>query len=109
MKRNSTKKEYPQTCIHQLVEAVVDLSPDAVAVVFEQKQLTYRPLNSRANFLAPYLQALGIRKGVLVGIYMERTLEMVVGLLGILKAGGVYVLLDPAYPTERLALMLEDT
>lgn len=66
-------------------------------------------LNSRANFLAHYLQALGVGKEVLVGICMERSLEMVVGLLGILKAGGAYVPLDPAYPTERLAFMLEDT
>jgi|GEM_PF-4924042 non-ribosomal peptide synthetase component F len=88
MKSNSTKTEYPQTCIHKLVEAVVEQTPDAVAVVFEQESLTYRPLNSRANFLAHYIEALGIRKEVLVGIYMERSLEMVVGLLGLLKVRG---------------------
>ena len=109
MKHTSEKAEYPQPFIHKLVEAVVELSSDAVAVVFEQQSLTYRPLNSRANFLAHYIQALGIRKEVLVGICMERSLEMVVGLLGILKAREAYVSLDPAYPTERLALMLEDT
>ncbi|MEG4501992.1 AMP-binding protein [Microcoleus sp. F10-C6] len=109
MKHTSEKTEYPQTCIHKLVEAVVELSPDAVAVVFKHESLTYRQLNSRANSLAHHLQALGVEKEVLVGICMERSLEMVVGLLGILKAGGAYVPLDPAYPTERLALMLEDT
>src|SRR6476620_1225835 len=109
MKHTSAKTEYPQTCIHKLVEAVVELSPDAVAVVFEQESLTYRQLNSRANFLAHHLQALEVRREVLVGICMERSLELVVGLLGILKAGGAYVPLDPAYPTEQLALMLEDT
>ena len=87
----------------------MELSPDAVAVVFEQQSLTYRQLNSRANVLAHHLQALGVGKEVLVGICMEQSLEMVVGLLGILKAGGAYVPLDPAYPTERLAFMLEDT
>jgi amino acid adenylation domain-containing protein len=109
MKSNSTQTEYAQTCIHQLVEAVVEFSPDAIAVVFEQSSLTYRQLNSRANVLAHYLQTLGVAPEVLVGICMERSLEMVVGLLGILKAGGAYVPLDPAYPTERLAFMLEDT
>lgn len=109
MKWNSTQTEYAQTCIHKLVEAVVELSPDAVAVVFGHDRLTYRQLNSRANVLAHYLQALGVGSEVLVGICMERSIEMVVGLLGILKAGGAYVPLDPAYPTERLAFMLEDT
>ena len=109
MKSNSTKTEYPQTCIPKLVEAVVELSPDAVAVVFEHESLTYRQLNSRANFVAHHLQALGVGKEVLVGICMERSIEMVVGLLGILKAGGAYVPLDPTYPSERLAFMLEDT
>jgi amino acid adenylation domain-containing protein len=109
MKWISTFTEYPQTCIHKLVEAVVEQKPDAVAVVFEQESLTYRQLNSRANFLAHYLQALGVGPEMLVGICMERSVEMVVGLLGILKAGGAYVPLDPAYPTERLAFMLEDT
>ena len=109
MKWSSTKTEYPQPSIHKVVEAVVELSPDAVVVVFEQESLTYRQLKSRANFLAHYLQSLGVGKEVFLGICMERSLEMVVGLLGILKAREAYVPLDPAYPTERLALMLEDT
>jgi amino acid adenylation domain-containing protein len=96
-------------CIHELFEAQMERTPDAVAVVFKHDRLTYRQLNSRANFLAHYLQALGVGPEVLVGICMERSIEMVVGLLSILKAGGANVPLDPAYPTERLAFMLEDT
>ena len=106
---NNTTKEYPQDkCIHQLFEAQVEQAPDAVAVVFEGQQLTYRELNARANQLAHYLQVLGVGSEVLVGICVERSLEMLVGLLGILKAGGAYVPLDPMYPLERLAFMLED-
>jgi amino acid adenylation domain-containing protein len=105
---NNTQALYPQQCIHQLFEQQVELSPDAVALVFENRQLTYRELNARANQLAHYLQTLGVVPEVLVGICMERTVEMVVGLLAILKAGGVYVPLDPTYPLERLSLMLED-
>jgi non-ribosomal peptide synthetase component F len=109
MKWNRTKTKYAQTFIHQLVETVVEQTPDAVAVVFEQQSLTYRQLNSRVNVLAHYLQALGVSPEVLVGICMERSLELVVGLSGILKAGGAYVTLDPVYLSERLAFMLEDT
>jgi non-ribosomal peptide synthetase component F len=87
----------------------VEQTPDAVAVVYEDKQLTYRELNARANQLAHYLQKLGVGPEVLVGIFVERSLEMMVGLLGILKAGGAYVPLDPAYPKERLAFMLSDS
>ncbi|WP_445245375.1 non-ribosomal peptide synthetase [Microcoleus sp. OTE_8_concoct_300] len=106
---NDTKVEYPfDKCIHQLFEEQVERSPDAEAVLFEDKQLTYRELNQRANCLAHHLRTLGVRPEVLVGICVERSLEMVVGLLGILKAGGAYVPLDPAYPPERLAFMLED-
>jgi amino acid adenylation domain-containing protein len=107
---NATNTEYPQdTCVHQLFEAQVERTPSAVAVVFEGEQLTYRELNARANQLAHYLQQLGVGPEVLVGICVERSLDMVVGLLGILKAGGAYVPLDPAFPSERLAFMLEDT
>ncbi|MFN6567974.1 non-ribosomal peptide synthase/polyketide synthase [Dendronalium sp. ChiSLP03b] len=107
---NNTESNYPQDkCIHHLFEEQVELTPDAVAVVFGNQQLTYRELNSRANGLAYYLQSLGIKPDVLVGICVERSLEMVVGMLGILKAGGAYVPLDPEYPTDRLAFMLEDT
>ncbi len=106
---NDTGVEYPQDkCIHQLFEAQVERTPDAVAVVFETESLTYRQLNKQANQLAHYLQKVGVAPGVLVGICVERSLEMVVGLLGVLKAGGAYVPLDPAYPQERLAFMLQD-
>ncbi|MDZ8087685.1 MAG: amino acid adenylation domain-containing protein [Nostoc sp. DedQUE12b] len=96
-------------CIHQMFEMQVERSPQAIAVVCENTQLTYQQLNQRANQLAHHLRALGVGPEVLVGICLERSLEMIVGLLGILKAGGAYVPLDPAYPSERLAFILEDT
>src|SRR5205807_1867417 len=96
-------------CIHQLFEAQVQHTPEAIAVVFENEHLTYRDLNRRANQLAHHLQKLGVGPDVLVGICVERSLDMLVGLLGILKAGGAYLPLDPAYPKARLAFMLEDT
>jgi amino acid adenylation domain-containing protein len=106
---NDTQIEYPQDkCIHQLFEEQVAKTPDAIAVVFEQQELTYQQLNQRANQLAHHLQTLGVKPEVLVGICVERSLEMVVGLLGILKAGGAYVPLDPSYPTERLSYMVSD-
>jgi amino acid adenylation domain-containing protein len=94
-------------CIHQLFEGQVERTPDAIAVVFEDEQLTYSELNRRANRIAHHLRALGVRPEVPVGICLEPSSEMVVGLLGILKAGGVYLPLDPAYPKERLTFMLE--
>ncbi|MGL5836343.1 MAG: amino acid adenylation domain-containing protein, partial [Waterburya sp.] len=106
---NDTATEYPQKCIHQLFESQVERTPDAVAVVFEGQQLTYRELNQRGNQLAHYLQKLGVMPDVLVGICLERSLEMVVALLGILKAGGAYLPLDPVYPQERISFMLQDT
>ena len=106
---NNTQVDYPiDKCIHQLFEEQVERTPDAVAVVFENQQLTYHELNSRANQLAHYLRSLGVKSDVLVGICVERSLEMVVGLLGILKAGGAYVPLDPEYPKDRLSFMLAD-
>nr|VFK62781.1 MAG: AMP-binding enzyme [Candidatus Kentron sp. UNK]VFK70643.1 MAG: AMP-binding enzyme [Candidatus Kentron sp. UNK] len=106
---NDTAVDYPRDkCIHQLFEEQVAKTPDAVAVVFEDRQLTYGELNAQANQLARYLQKLGVGPEVLVGICIERSLEMVVGLLGILKAGGAYVPLDPDYPAERLAFMSDD-
>jgi amino acid adenylation domain-containing protein len=107
---NNTRAEYPQDkCIHQLFEEQVRLTPDAIAVVFEGEQLTYRELNAKANQLAHYLQSLGVGPEVLVGICVERSFEMIVGILGILKAGGAYVPIDPNYPSDRLAFMLEDS
>ena len=106
---NNTQTDYPNnTCIHQLFEAQVERTPNAIAVIFENEQLTYQQLNHRANQLAHHLQKLGVKPEVLVGICVERSLEMVVGLLAILKAGGAYVPLDPAYPFERLSLMIKD-
>ncbi|MEO1348694.1 MAG: amino acid adenylation domain-containing protein [Cyanobacteria bacterium J06635_15] len=107
---NNTQVEYPSSlCIHELFEAQANRSPDAVAVVFGSEQLTYQQLNQKANQLAHHLQSLGVGPEMLVGICLERSLEMVVGLLGILKAGGAYVPLDPAYPSERLAWVLSDS
>ncbi|WP_009630730.1 non-ribosomal peptide synthetase [Synechocystis sp. PCC 7509] len=106
---NFTKAEYVlDRCIHELFSDRAAQTPEAVAVVFADKQLTYKQLNTQANQLAHYLQKLGVRPDSLVGICVERSLEMVVGLLGILKAGGAYLPLDPDYPQERLAFMLED-
>ncbi|KJH70637.1 non-ribosomal peptide synthetase [Aliterella atlantica] len=98
----------PDRCIHQLFEEQVNRTPDAIALVFEQQQLTYAQLNARANQLAHYLRSLGVGREVLVGLYTERSLEMIIGLLGILKAGGAYIPLDPNYPHQRLAQMLAD-
>ncbi len=107
---NATQTEYAQDrCIHQLFEEQARRAPDAVAVVFGNQQLTYRELNQRANQVAHHLRKLGVGPDVLVGICVERSIEMVVGLLGILKAGGAYVPLDPAYPKERLAFMMADS
>ena len=106
---NATESDYPQDqCIHQLFEAQVDNTPEATAVVFEDQSLTYSELNARANRLAHHLRSLGVGPEGLVGICVERSLEMVVGIVGVLKAGGAYVPLDPAYPQARLAYMLED-
>lgn len=106
---NATQADYPaDQCIHQLFEAQVQRTPEAVAVVFEHEQLTYHELNRRANQLAHQLQSLGVGPEVRVGLCLERSLELVVGLLGVLKAGGAYVPLDPTYPNERLAFMAQD-
>ncbi len=107
---NDTAREYSRDkCIHQLFEEQVERTPDAVAVVFEKEQLTYQQLNQRANQLAHHLKSVGVGPEMLVGICVERSLEMVVGLLGILKAGGAYVPLDPHYLPERLSYMLVDS
>jgi amino acid adenylation domain-containing protein len=108
---NKTVTASPPTgsCVHQMFEAQVERTPDAVAVVFEDGQLTYRELHQRANQLAHHLRSLGVGPEVLVGLCVEPSLDMLVGLLGILKAGAAYVPLDPAYPKERLAFMLEDS
>jgi amino acid adenylation domain-containing protein/thioester reductase-like protein len=94
--------------IHRLITQQAIQTPDAVAVVFNDQQLTYGELNARSNQFAHYLQSLGVKPEVLVGVYLERSAAVFVALLGILKAGGAYVPLDPAFPAERIALMLED-
>ena len=106
---NQTQIDYPQhKCLHQLFELQVEKTPESVAVVFENESLTYQELNQRANQLAYQLRSVGVKPDVLVGICVERSLEMVVGLLGILKAGGAYLPIDTTYPQERVNFMLED-
>jgi amino acid adenylation domain-containing protein len=105
---NATGAEFPQVCVHELFEQQAALRPDSVALVFEDRQMTYRELNERANQLAHYLQKRGVGPEVLVGVCLERCPEMLVALLGIWKAGGAYVPLDPAYPADRLSFMVQD-
>src|SRR6185295_14683986 len=106
---NDTAATSPDpTCVHELVERQAERTPEALAVVFGERRLTYRELDENANRLARRLRALGVVPEVRVGVCMERSLEVVVGLLGILKAGGAYLPLDPEYPAERLAFMIED-
>jgi len=107
---NDPRAEFPNaSCLHELFEAQAARSPDSIALTFEGRTCSYGELNSRANRLANRLRRMGIGPDVLVPICVERSIEMVVGILGILKAGGAYVPLDPAYPKERLSFMLEDT
>ena len=106
---NQTQCDFPTgACIHQLFEAQVERTPEAIALIDEERTLTYRDLNAQANFLAHDLRDLGVGPEVPVGVCMERSPEMVVGLLAILKAGGAYVPLDPDYPAERLAFIVDD-
>jgi amino acid adenylation domain-containing protein len=106
---NDTRADYPRDkCLHQLIEAQVERTPDAIAVVFGQRELTYRELDRRANQLARFLQTLGVVPGNFVAIYLERSIEMVIGLLGILKAGAAYLPLNPSEPAERLLLLMRD-
>ena len=106
---NDTANDSPRDqAIHQLFEAQASKTPHATAVVYEAQSLSYEELNGKANQLAHRLRELGVGPEVLVGICVERSLDMIVGMLGILKAGGAYVPLDPAYPKERLSYMLSD-
>jgi amino acid adenylation domain-containing protein len=107
---NETQREFAgEKCLHEGFEKQVEKTPDAIAVVFEQEQLSYRELNSRANQLAHYLVRLGVGPETVVGICMERSLELMVAVLGVLKAGGGYFPLDPASPRQRLSFMLADS
>jgi amino acid adenylation domain-containing protein len=106
---NDTAAEYPLTnCVHQLFEAQAQRAPNAVAIIFEGQKLTYGELHQKADQIARRLKALGVGPESLVGISMERSVEMVLAIFGILKAGGAYVPLDPTYPKDRLAFMAED-
>jgi iturin family lipopeptide synthetase A len=106
---NRTEPQYPRDkCLHELFEEQVVRTPQVIAVVDEDRQLSYEELNRRANQIAHYLRKLGVGPDVVVGLCMERSIEMVVGVVGILKAGGAYMPLDPEYPAERLAYMLQD-
>ncbi len=107
---NDTTADYPGTAtLHELVEQQAARTPEVTAVRFGDKGLTYKNLDHQANQLAHHLQSLGVKPGTLVGIYLERSAEMMVGLLGILKAGGTYIPLDPSFPSQRLAYMIEDS
>lgn len=106
---NQTASSEPiDSCIHQLFESQCARTPDAIALQFQDTRLTYRELNGRANQVAHYLMKLGVHPDARVGLFVHRSLEMVVGLLGIMKAGAAYVPIDPAYPRERLEFMLQD-
>lgn len=107
---NQTKDEQivSETTIHELFERQVSSSPHAIAMTFEGQSLTYEELNRRANQLAHYLKKHGVGRGVFVGLCLERSIEMVVGLLGVLKAGGAYVPIDPEYPVDRVRFMIHD-
>jgi amino acid adenylation domain-containing protein len=106
---NNTRADYREDlCIHEMFQEQVKRRPNAVAVVFEEKQLSYRQLNAAANQVARHLKSLGVKPETLVGICVERSLEMVIAILGILKAGAAYLPLDSSYPVERLAFMVQD-
>ncbi|WP_432408907.1 amino acid adenylation domain-containing protein [Wukongibacter sp. M2B1] len=107
---NDTKREYPRDkTIHELFEEQVERSPDNIALIFEDKEVTYRELNERSNQLARVLRKRGVGPETIVGIMVERSIEMIVGILGILKAGGAYLPIDPGYPEERIRFMIEDS
>src|SRR6266852_1679959 len=106
---NMNQRDYPlDVCVSQLVAMQAAMTPDAIALTSGKQTLSYGELNRKANQLGHYLQTLGAREGTLIGLCVERSLDMVVGLLGILKVGAAYVPLDPDYPTKRLSFMLQD-
>ncbi len=106
---NQTQVDYPlDKCIHTLFEEQVERTPNSIAVVYEEEQLTYRELNLRANQVARQLQQLGVTRETIVGLYVERSVSALIGLLAILKAGGAYLPLDPQLPSLRLNMMLQD-
>lgn len=107
---NDTYADYPRDkTIQELFEEQVERNPDKVAMVFEGKQLTYRVLNEKSNQLARLLRTKGVKADTIAGIMVDRSLEMIVGIMGILKAGGAYLPIDPSYPQDRIEYMLEDS
>src|SRR3989339_331961 len=107
---NDTYKDYPRDkTIHQLFEEQVTKTPDNIALVFEDERLTYRELNNKANQLAKILRDKGVKPDTIVGIMVERSFEMIIGILGILKSGGAYLPIDPDYPENRIRFMIEDS
>ncbi len=107
--RNATQAEYPRNvCVHELMERQTERAPEATAIVMSHEAISYRELNERANQLAHYLMQHGAGPEVLIGIYLERSINMIVALLAVLKSGAAYVPLDPAYPAERIAFVVED-
>ena len=105
---NETFTEFPQELVHELFERQVERTPNHTAVVFEDVSVTYLELNRRSNLLATHLRSMGVGADTVVGVMLERSVEMLVGVLGVLKAGGAYLPLDPQYPAERLQFMLAD-
>ncbi len=107
---NNTKAFYPKDkTFHELVEEVVEKTPDKIAVIYKKEKLTYKQLNEKANKLARFLRKKGIKNDRVVGIMVDRCVEMIIGILGVLKAGGAYLPIDPEYPQDRIAYMLEDS
>jgi amino acid adenylation domain-containing protein len=106
---NQTEADFPQICIHQLFEEQAHKSPDSVAVIFGGEQISYRELEQRANQAAWHLSVMGVRSGILVAVCIERSVDLIAALLGVLKAGGAYLPIDPNYPAERIDFMLEDS
>ncbi|HKI53270.1 MAG TPA: amino acid adenylation domain-containing protein, partial [Anaerolineales bacterium] len=107
---NETQTDYSRgLCIHELIQEQVKRMPKAVAVQFQDESLTYKELDKRADELAKVLVAQGVKPGILVGLFVNRSIDMLIGLLGVLKAGGAYLPLDPSFPTERLTFMVEDS
>lgn len=106
---NTTEEYHREKTIHQLFEEQAVKTPDNAAVVFEGKRLTYRELNEKSNQLARVLRDKGVKPDSIVGIMVERSLEMVIGIFGILKAGGAYMPIDPDYPKARIEYLLEDS
>ncbi len=106
---NATYCEFPREFVHELFQAQAKQNPDTVAVVFEDQKMSYGELDRRANQLANYLRKLGAKPNVLVGVFVERSVDMIVALLGVLKAGGAYVPIDPLYPPERMEYVLADS